>query len=50
MHRRTVVDERGSTSLELVIWGPALLLLMSLVIFGGRVALAVLAAMLSAGA
>ena len=49
MHRRTVVDERGSTSLELVIWGPALLLLMSLVIFGGRVAQAGLTVESAAG-
>lgn len=49
MHRRTVVDERGSTSLELVIWGLALLLLMSLVIFGGRVAQAGLTVESAAG-
>lgn len=33
-------DERGSASIEAVIGGPALVLLILLVIFGGRVALA----------
>ncbi len=38
-HRR-LRDERGSASIEAVIAGPAVILLILLVIFGGRVALA----------
>lgn len=36
----TVKDERGSASVEAVVVGPAVVLLLCLVIFGGRVAMA----------
>lgn len=36
----TVQDERGSASIEAVVVGPAVVLLLCLVIFGGRVAMA----------
>ena len=35
---RHLTDERGSASLELVVWGPVLLLLVTVVIFAGRTA------------
>lgn len=41
--------DRGSTSLELAIWAPVLLLLMSVVIFAGRVAQAGLTVEAAAG-
>lgn len=40
MSRRRTRDERGSTSIELVILGPAFVLLLALLIVGGRVAIA----------
>lgn len=38
--RRLTSDDRGSTSIEMVILGPAFLLLLSLLVMGGRVAIA----------
>lgn len=38
--RARVRDERGSTSIELVILGPAFVLLLAMLIIGGRVAIA----------
>lgn len=46
---RHLADERGSASLELVIWGPVLLLLLGVVIFAGRVAQAGLTVDAAAG-
>lgn len=49
MRSPRLIEERGSASLELVIWGPALLLLLTLVIFAGRVAQARLTVEAAAG-
>ena len=46
---RQLADERGSASLELVIWGPVLLLLLAVVVFAGRVAQAGLTVDAAAG-